>query len=297
VSRTTEIAVGSTVLAALLIMGVGIMWLKDYAARGQMTIWHVAFPQTGGLAKSDEVLVNGVRMGQVQRLELRGDRVLVDLALDSKVRLTTDSRVSVRNVGMMGEKVIAVDYKMSGAAVSPSDTLIGVYELGLGEVMAEMGETIEAVSGLAQELRDVGDMITGDGALRATIHNFRETSEELRTLVVENRTSLRATLANFSAAAQTARGLTTDREARLRRSLDQFSVAADNMARLSTRIDSLRASIQTITTKVERGEGTLGKLVNDDKLYADVNHSVQSLRALIEDIKRNPRKYLKISVF
>jgi phospholipid/cholesterol/gamma-HCH transport system substrate-binding protein len=296
-SRRTEIAVGTTVLAALFIMGAGIIWLKDYGGRGHKTVWHVVFPQTGGLAKSDEVLVNGVRKGRVEKLELRGDKVLVELALDSDVRLTSESKVAVRNVGMMGEKVIAVDYRLGGAPLSPRDTIPGIYELGVGEVMAQLGETIDEISGLTAELRNVGDELTKEGHLRETIINFRETSEHLRTMVVENRGTLRTTLANFSAAAKTARELTADRETELRRSLDRFQVAADNMARLSTRLDSLRASIQTITSKVESGQGTLGKLINDDKLYADVNTSVKSLRTLIEDIKRNPRKYLKISVF
>ena len=69
------------------------------------------------------------------------------------------------------------------------------------------------------------------------------------------------------------------------------------MDALTGRLDSLRAVIQTVTVRVERGEGTLGKLVNDDKLYADLNTSVQSLKSLIEDIKANPKKYLKISIF
>ena len=113
----------------------------------------------------------------------------------------------------------------------------------------------------------------------------------------ENRTALRSTLENFAAASKTAKTLTTDREAELRKALDQFSQAAENLNRLSVRLDSLRTTIQTVTGKVDRGEGTLGKLVNDDKLYADVNSTVQSLKFLIEDIQKNPKKYLKVSVF
>ena len=296
-SRTVEIAVGATVLLALVILIGGVYWLRDYNASRDMRVWHVTFPQTGGLGRSDEVQVNGVRKGAVKELSLRGDRVYVDLALADDVQLTSDSKVAIRNVGLMGEKVIAVDLKMTGVRLSERDTIQGVYELGLGEVMASMGGTITQVTELTEELRSVTQSLTADGHLSQMIRNFSRTGEELRAVVAENRSELRSTMENFSAASRTARGLTADREVELRRALDQFSVAADNMARLSTRLDSLRASIQTITSKVEDGEGTLGKLVNDDKLYADVNSSVQSLKTLIEDIKKNPKKYLNISIF
>jgi phospholipid/cholesterol/gamma-HCH transport system substrate-binding protein len=108
---------------------------------------------------------------------------------------------------------------------------------------------------------------------------------------------LRATLQNFSDASATAKRLTAGRETELRRALDNFSSAAEKLDRLSGRLDSLRASIQTIASRVEKGDGTLGKLVNDEKLYTELNASVTSLRALIEDVKRNPKKYFKVSGF
>jgi phospholipid/cholesterol/gamma-HCH transport system substrate-binding protein len=297
VSRKTEIQVGLTVIVALGILLVGVTWLKEFQLNRDVRVWHVRFPQTGGLGKSDEVQVNGIRKGAVLDMKLVGDIVIVDLALQRDVVLTHDSRVAIRNVGLMGEKVIAVDLKATGDAYADRDTIDGVYELGLGEVMATLGETISSITELAVNLRGLTETLDKDQNLSATLRNFRQTSEELRRTVSENRTALKSTLDNFSAAAKTAKGLTTDREAELRRTLDQFSRAAENMSALSTRLDSLRATIQTVTGRVERGEGTLGKLVNDDKLYNDVNSSVQSLKALIEDIKKNPKKYLKLEIF
>lgn len=288
---------GATVLAALVILVVGVAWLRDYQVRSRSREWIVRFPQTGGLGKSDEVHVNGIRKGAVSEMELVGDQVVVKLALDAEVLLTLDSRVAIRNVGMMGEKIIAVDLRTTGPPYTERDTIPGVFELGMGEVMASMGNTVTSVTELATQLRDLSRSIDENGQLTQTLANFRVTSEELRKVVTENRSALKSTLDDFSAAARTAKGLTTDREAELRRTLDQFSQAAENMNRLSGRLDSLRGSIQTMTTKVERGQGSLGKLVNDDQLYKDVNTSVQSLKFLIEDIKKNPKKYLKISVF
>jgi phospholipid/cholesterol/gamma-HCH transport system substrate-binding protein len=297
VSRREEIAVGTTVITAGLILIIGVAWMRDFNSNANTKVWHVVFPQAGGLGKSDEVQVNGVRRGSVKSMVLHGDRVAVDLVLSGDVVLTTDSRVSIRNVGLMGEKVIAVDYSTTGRPYAEGDTIQGVYELGLGEVMASMGDVVNQITMLSADLRSVTGELTRDGRLSSTIKNFEQTSLELRKAVSENRTSLTETLKDFRAAARTTKGLTADREAELKHALDQFSIAADNMARLSTRLDSLRASLQSVTSRVERGEGTLGKLVRDDKLYADVNSSVQSLKVLIEDIKKNPKKYINLSIF
>ena len=62
-------------------------------------------------------------------------------------------------------------------------------------------------------------------------------------------------------------------------------------------MDSLRASLQSVTDKIDRGEGSLGRLVNDDRLYGEARASIASLRTLIEDIKANPKKYLKVEIF
>ena len=102
---------------------------------------------------------------------------------------------------------------------------------------------------------------------------------------------------NFAATAQTTRELTAGREAELKKTLDHFASAAENLDRVSTRLDSLRTSLQSVATKLDRGQGTLGRLVNDEKFYADLSSSVKSLHTLIDEIRANPQKFFKFSVF
>src|SRR5262249_53102740 len=152
-SRTREIQVGITVLVALGITLWGVTWLKQFSLARQVRVWHVTFPQTGGLSTSDEVQVNGLRKGSVGSVALIGDHVAVDLALASDITLTRDCRVAVRNVGLMGEKVIAVDLHASGTPFGAGDTIPGIYEKGIPEVMAGVGGTIDAITELAAQLK------------------------------------------------------------------------------------------------------------------------------------------------
>ena len=296
-SRRTEIQVGITVLVALIVLLWGVTWLKDLTLRRKVHVWHVRFPQTGGLGASDEVQVNGIRKGAVDKLRLAGDQVMVDLALDADVHLTTDCRVAIRNVGLMGEKVIAVDLRTTGTPYADRDTISGVYELGMPEVMANLGGTMQAVDHLASQLDHVATAFSKNGDLDKTMANFRVTSEQLQQTVAENRKLLHQTLEDLSQTAATTKELTSGREAQFKRTLDSFERASQNLERLSGRLDSLRAQFQSVASKVDRGNGSLGQLVNDPKLYDDMRASVAALNALLADIKANPKKYINLKIF
>lgn len=296
-SRKTEIEVGITVLVAIVILIMGVTWLKELSLARKVRVWTVTFPQSGGLASSDEVRVNGIRKGTVKSMDLAGDHVVIQLALSTDVQLTSTSRVAISNVGLMGEKVIAITLREGGQPLGERDTIPGEFEQGVPEVMAELGKSVGAISSIAGQLQKLATTLEKEGDFRRTVKNFDETSEQLKLAVQENRVLLRRTLEDFSSAARTTRGLTTDREAELRKTLDQFSQAAENMNRLSGRLDSLRATMQQVAGKVDRGDGTLGRLVNDDSLYIQVRNTTTSLQALIDDIKKNPKKYVHVSVF
>jgi phospholipid/cholesterol/gamma-HCH transport system substrate-binding protein len=285
------------VLVALGVTLWGVTWLKEFSLNRKVRVWQVTFPQTGGLSGSDEVQVNGLRKGNVSDVKLVGDHVLVDLALATDVELTSESRVAIRNIGMMGEKVIAVDLHPGGVPYTARDTIAGIYELGIPEVVASMGATIGAITDLAGQLQKVADVLDKNGNLDQTMLNFRNTSAELKQAVTENRAMLKETMANLNAASRTAKAITTDREAQLKHTLDAFEHTATSMERLTARLDTLRASLQSTSSKIERGDGSLGKLVNDPKLYDDARESVTQLRMLIEDIRKNPKKYVNVHVF
>ena len=296
-SRRTEIEVGLTVIVAVGILLWGVTWLKEFQIQRSVKVWHVMFPQTGGLGPSDEVQVNGIKKGSVHAMRLTGDGVLVDLAIASDVTLTRDSRVTIRNIGLMGEKVIGVDLRSTGGAWTQQDTIPGGYEKGIPEVMGDVATTIESVTQLSARLAALVETTDKNGDLTSTLKNLRGASAELQATLKETRGSLKITVDNFAATAKTTKALTADREAQLGKAIDNFASAADKLDRLSGRLDSLRTVMQAVANKVDRGEGTVGRLVNDRKLYTSVSATVDTLQALIADIKKNPKKYFKVEIF
>ncbi len=296
-SRRTEIQVGITVLAALFLLLWGVTWLKEFSLESRHRMWLVHFPETGGLSSSDEVQVDGIRKGAVSDVTLTGDGVLIRLALSSEITLTRDCQVSIRNVGMMGERVIAVDLRTTGVPYTERDTIPGTFELGLPEVVAKLGPAVATVVELTHQLESVTAALNQQGDFGGALNNLKVASLELRQAVQENRRSLKVTMDNFQATSKTARALTTDRETELRRAIDHFASTAEKLDQLSSRLDSLRSTFQSVGGKLDRGQGTLGKLVNDERVYEETRASLAELRALLADIKEHPKKYLTVRIF
>lgn len=297
VKRTTEIQVGLTVVAALAVLIWGVTWLREFKVGRQVHVWHVRFPQTGGLAASDEVQVNGIRKGSVASIDLAGDHVVVHLALERDITLTRDCRVAIRNVGLMGEKVIAVDLQSTGAPYTDRDTIPGVFEPGMGEFLASAGPSFDAMNRVIASLDRLAARLDREGEVDRTIANLRQTSDELLKLTKENRAIVNETLRNARDVSRSAKSLTADREEQIRRTIDQLDRSTRHFESVTMRMDSLLASAKQVTDKANRGDGTAAMLLNDRKLYEDTRATVQSLRELVEDMKKHPKKYINLSIF
>jgi len=297
VRRTTEIQVGVTIVAALAVLIWGVTWLREFKLGEKVRVWNVSFPQTGGLGASDEVQVNGIRKGSVSSIHLSGDHVVVELALERDITLTRDCRVLIRNVGLMGEKVIAVDLKSSGQPYTGRDTIPGVYEPGLGEFVAQAGPSFDAMNRVVVSLDRLAQRLDREGQVDQTIRNLRESSDELVKALREDRKILDETLRNARDVTRTARELTTGREAQLRRTLDGLEHSATNLERLSARMDSVLTAAKQVADKANHGDGTAAMLLNDRALYDETRQTVKSLRELVDDIKKHPKKYINLSIF
>ncbi len=295
--RTTEIQVGVTVVVALVVLVWGVTWLREFKVGKQTRLWTVAFPQTGGLGPSDEVQVNGIRKGSVSSIDLAGDHVVVHLALERDITLTRDCRVSIRNVGLMGEKVIAVDLRATGAAYGERDTVAGVFEPGMGEFMAQAGPSFDAMNRVIVSLDRLAARLDREGEVDKTVSNLRQLSDELLAASRENRAVLRETLRNARDASRSARALTTERETQIKATIDALERSSKNFERLTARMDSVLTVAKQVGDKANKGNGTAAMLLNDRQLYDESRATLKSLQDLIEDMKKHPKKYVNLSIF
>jgi phospholipid/cholesterol/gamma-HCH transport system substrate-binding protein len=292
----TEIQVGVALIAALLILVFGLMWFEDYQLTSDYEAVHVQFTTVGGLGVGDPVDVRGIKMGQVSRIELQEEGVWVELRLLDRVDLREDAIIRIGSAGIMGERMVAVE-PGSGGEVPEGHVFAGQYEAATTDLVGQLEQFNVAVMGflgradsLLMDLREEDRLVGAvDGAADAT--------RTLGEVMAENREDLRMIAAN-----------TADLTGRLDRFLEEheteLSEGAAGMARAATALDTLSqqlsgvlADTEDILTALKNEEGPAGKMIFDEQAGENLVQTLEKLRFLVEDIQRNPERYLTIKVF
>ena len=297
-TRNTEILVGVTVLLALA----GVIWsvtaLREVRLAESTQRWIARFPDVGGLAEEDPVTVHGVKKGAVKEIRLGEGEVLVEFLLAKDIRLSRETGVYVRNVGLMGEKFIAIENLGSGALlVARRDTIEGIYESGIPEVISQMGRALISLERLSSSVDRVLTLAEDRNTVRTTLGNMEAGSVEFRRAMTDNRADLRDAITSLRNAADASRRIAEASEPQVSGALDDVRRASSRVDVMATRMDSLALVLTRVADKLDSGSGTAAKLVNDQRLYDDTQATMREVRALVHDLRTNPRKYFKVSVF
>ena len=297
-TRNTEILVGVTVLLALA----GVIWsvtaLREVRLAESTQRWIARFPDVGGLAEEDPVTVHGVKKGAVKDILLGEGEVLVEFLLAKDIRLSRETGVYVRNVGLMGEKFIAIENLGSGALlVARRDTIEGIYESGIPEVISQMGRALISLERLSSSVDRVLTLAEDRNTVRTTLGNMEAGSVEFRRAMTDNRADLRDAITSLRNAADASRRIAEASEPQVSGALDDVRRASSRVDVMATRMDSLALVLTRVADKLDSGSGTAAKLVNDQRLYDDTQATMREVRALVHDLRTNPRKYFKVSVF
>jgi phospholipid/cholesterol/gamma-HCH transport system substrate-binding protein len=260
--------------------------------------WLVRFPDVGGLAEDDPVTVQGVKKGAVKEIRLLRNGVLVDFLLEKDLTLTSGSRVFVRNVGLMGEKFLAIDgVGLGGPLVAWRDTIEGVYENGIPEVISQMGDALASLENLSASVDRVIALAEEKNTLRTTLSNVEAASSDLKRALAENRDDLRETVVSLRAASEAGRRLAETAEPRVAGALDDVRGSTARIDSLAQRMDSLAVVLTRVAGKLDQGNGTAAQLLNDRRLSDESRATMREVAALVRDLRTNPRKYFKVSVF
>jgi phospholipid/cholesterol/gamma-HCH transport system substrate-binding protein len=295
-SRSTELKVGITVSFAIILLLVGVAWVGQYRLTKRGFPLEVRFTDVGGLDQGDPVTVAGMERGRVEQIELEPDGVLVSLWLEPDVVLDAETEIAIENIGMMGEKYVAIRRGASPRPLDVEEVQQGVYRPGLMEMMGELGEIVEIVQ---QEIRGLSASLASPSgsSVGETLEKVGQSIDELSSLIEENRGDIRQGVREFRAATEEAREFVSEARRETRGALSGVDGAVQGIGTTTQEIRTLVRSLQEITDRVDEGDGTLGKLVNDDNLHDELVRTLRDLEELIEDVKKDPKKYFGVSVF
>lgn len=287
---SVKVTVGAIVIIAAVIALIGVIWLGQYTLYGERTIITVRFADVAGLEKGDVLTVAGVHKGRVADIRLDGREALVEFLLDGEIRLGEDASFAIRSKNALGEKLVAVDPGTSSVALDLSVPV-------RGEVRKDLLESTEELGALAARLGDIIASLERNvlndevlSAFRETIVNLESATSSISKMAADNRGNLRAAVSRMNDAA----GDFGRAASGLGELVDKNEAAVTNaIGRLSTVAERL----DTLTAGLESGEGTLGRLLEDEGLYVSLQSTIDELHSLIEDIKKNPGRYVRVSIF
>jgi phospholipid/cholesterol/gamma-HCH transport system substrate-binding protein len=296
-SKSTELKVGLVVLLGCAILILGLIWFKGFSFQQHRYNYSVIFPNIGSLEVGDPVAVSGVRKGRVEKISLYQGDVLVEFNLSRDVVLKKDAKFTVMNIGLMGERFIAVETGHSDTLLNLSQPATGYYDVGIPEVMGRMSDLIDAVRRLTEHLESVIGTESSQEALIQTIENVRTISQRIDTLLEHNQSKLNQTVSDLSQTSHDLKEMLGSNKDKIQSTVDNFSSASGKLDNITTTLDSLSLYLKSITSRIESGDGSLGQLLNDTTLYEQMKKTTLNVDSLILDIKKHPRKYLKISIF
>jgi len=240
-----------------------------------------------GLKRNDRVQVNGVQVGAVREVRLESPgRVRVDLRLDEGIQLPADTRARLK-ADVFGTTTVELVPGSDARVLAEGDTIRGLAMRALPDLVATLGDQAESILTNADRL--LAPEVVAD--LRAVAAAMPAGAQEMVMLLREMRAaaeSLRRTAKQVEEA-ETGAALAASLE-ELQRSARAFTSAANAMERSFTALASIMA-------KIDSGEGTLARLVNDPGLYAELEGALREVRLLATDVRENPRRYVTIDVF
>ena len=294
-----ELWVGLFVILGTLVTLYLLLTLTDAAMfRGRYIVSSVV-KDASGVRKGDPVQMRGVGIGRVQKFLISGSGVSVYLEIEGEYsNIPTDSHVELVSAGLLGGMVARV-IPGTGQEMARSGTVLA------GEIPASIQDQADDIAGEAKKTLTRVQELLSDPMINDTHSSVAELDRLLKRLsliAAEQQKELKALTASMREASDNvARATSREEIDRAMKRLDTLSASAE---RTATTVESSTKTLDAVLGRIQRGEGTLGKLSTDETLYTNLNKTLESVNAtslemknLLADLKANPKKYLKVSVF
>jgi phospholipid/cholesterol/gamma-HCH transport system substrate-binding protein len=291
--RRDEVTVGILLTVAVILLITGTLWLVRGGLRSGYPLY-TRFAWGQSLKQGQAVILAGVTVGYVSNVELNPAGVIdVDLKIQKKYKVPRTAVAEIYPVGIFGDVAVALKpSRPSPISYAPGDTVPSRPATGGLDALQARTDTVTA--SLSRITRALEIELVQAGALREirqTIVSMNRFVAQLQAMVGEQSRNFSATLASFRGAAKAVDS------AQIASTLKSFRETSANADSLMLRLSSNTTQLQAILARLERGDGTAGKLLTDTLLYRDARNLLIRVDSLMTDFQRNPRKYINLRVF
>ncbi|MFD2529033.1 MlaD family protein [Polaribacter marinaquae] len=299
-----ELKTGIIALIIIVIFVWGFNFLKgqnilDPGSR----VFKVEYAKIGGLSRSSAVTINGLKVGKVDKIEFdtsveKRGHLIVTFIVDNDFQFSKKSIVKIYSPNPLSGSNLAIVPNYEGEMAVPGDILEGEMEESLftsiGERLNPLQQKIERVivradtlfSGVNKILNDktINGINSSVSNLSGTIQDIRSTIQAVNAMVVDNQENLKVTFENT-------KNIT-----------ENFSKVSDSLNtvdfnKIIRKAEEAVSNFNAMSKKINSGDGTIGKLINDKRMYDNLEAATKELEELLRDIKLNPKRYIHFSIF
>lgn len=291
------IRVGLFTAICLAMLGLLIWKVEDWTPWGTKgKEISAVFDSVAGLDDKAAVRVAGVRVGRVDGIGLEGRQAKVRIVLERPLDLTLGTTATIANLGLLGEKYVELIPGPAGAPQLPEKAvLVGTTPISFDQAMAKIQAIGDSIQGITGGLSGALAGESGGVSLGQLMTSLAQTSDEIRLLVAENRAQIGRTIGNFEQVGANLAGELPRLSAQLQETAQQISeILAENRGNLSGSMENVRkvtSDIQTsvtnlnkITDKIASGQGTIGKLVNDEQAHDELVATLDSIKGGVKTL-------------
>ena len=311
-----EVKIGGVMLLCIFLAIWGANYLKGKNIFDKSLKLYAVYPNVGGLARTNPVMFNGNKVGQVESVDFSKDfsgKLIVQFSItESYIKIPRDSKAEIFSDGFLGGKAINLVFGKATETVKNLDTLNSSIETSLQEavnqqiaplrnkaesLIGSIDSAITTVKSIfdtkAQE--DISSSIT---TISQTLKVFKKTMEDADDMVNENRQSLQRIFANVESITKNF----VNNNEKLDQTLSNLKSISDSLAgaNLQQTVNNASIAMQEVAElmqKVNSGEGSLGALMNNDTLYHNLEAAAYDLDQLMLDMRLNPERYVHFSIF
>ena len=307
IANETKVGILAAFSIALLIIGYN--FLKGNAIFSTETVLYAKYTHVDGLGVSKPVLINGFQIGRVDKLQLQPDgTILATLKIKGKYEIPKNSIARLESTDLLGSKAIVMALGTGRDFAQDGDTLNANVEKNLMEAVQPVQKKAEAIIGKMDSILTSINSIVNPNfqknvdksftSIAATLASLEATSKKVDNMVGVEGSKISVILTNAESISSNLKA----NNAKINSIMNNINsitdqVAAANFKQTIENANKAVADLQGVVNKMNNGNGTLGLLLNDSKMYDNLNNASKNLDNLIIDLKQNPKRYVHFSVF
>ena len=288
------VKIGLFTLLAIVILYLGITYLKALSISARSKTYYVAMNDVTGINVATRVFVNGYKVGSVRKMEYdyhnNGETILT-LTLDPDIKLPQGTQVQVAQTLFSGALVnLILPEADKGVYINSKDTIpmsTRASAKSLEQLQDEFVPRLSTTLGRMDSVLLQANAILSNPNIEPTLADVRHSAQHINASSAQLQQSLRS----LPSIMERIDGTSTD--------VANFASRLDSLQlqETITNLESTSRELKSFTQTLNQSNGTVGRLLNEDGLYNRIDSVTTSLDALIRDIKANPKKYVKLSLF